>query len=67
MNKICRPYPENAGYKPIGYVPPCTVCGSSDCWDAYLAWEKKAGIKRDPGPLGVEEDFYLPVSGRKKP
>lgn len=46
--KICRPYPDNAGYKTIGYVPPCVVCKSSNCWDAYLAWEKKAGITRDP-------------------
>lgn len=47
MKEICRPYPENAGYKTIGYIPPCKVCGSGDCWDAYLAWEKSIGINRN--------------------
>lgn len=45
MSKLCREYPENAAYKTIGSIPACRVCGYSDCWDAYLAWEKKAGIK----------------------
>ena len=44
---ICRDYPENAGHKTIGCVPPCRKCGSSDCWDAYLTWERGIGIYRE--------------------
>ena len=47
QSKICRPYPPNAGYKTIGHVPPCVVCRSCKCWDAYLTWERGLGITRD--------------------
>jgi hypothetical protein len=47
MTKLCRKYPENAGYKTVGYIPPCKKCGSSDCWDAYLTWERGIGIFRE--------------------
>jgi hypothetical protein len=47
QGKICREYPPNAGYKTIGYIPPCAVCRSGKCWDAYLTWEKGIGITRD--------------------
>ena len=47
--KICREYPPNAGYKTIGYIPPCAVCKSGKCWDAYLMWERSIGITREDG------------------
>jgi hypothetical protein len=37
----CAEYPDNAWYKTIG-LGPCDVCGSTDCWAAYLKWEARA-------------------------
>lgn len=46
--KPCRPFPENASYKMIGYTP-CSVCKTNDCWLGYLEWEVRSGIDLNRG------------------
>lgn len=58
------PWPECREFKTIGLCL-CPICGSSECWIHYLAWEKfrRIGINADQyGLVDIEWDDRAQLS-----